>query len=287
MPADDLASVIISTLPAQGALRLNGTPIVAGDLPVTVTAVQIAAGELTFLAEPDENGSNYANFEFQVRDDGGTANGGIDTDPSTNVITIDVAADVINGTPMDDDLVGTPGPDIMNGLGANDRMRGLGDDDVMNGNDGLDYLYGGDGDDQLNGGADKDYLDGEAGTDTLTGGTGDDRYFVESGDTIVEADGEGLDIVYARTSFVLAAGVSVELLAAVDATATDIIHLTGNEFNNVIQGNAGRQPPARRRRRATIWSASAGSTCSTARPATTYWSAAAATTATSSTPATG
>jgi hypothetical protein len=34
---------------------------------------------------------NYANFTFQVQDDGGTANGGIDLDLTPNLITLNVA----------------------------------------------------------------------------------------------------------------------------------------------------------------------------------------------------
>ena len=39
----------------------------------------------------------YANFTFQVRDDGGTANAGVDLDQSANTITIDVTA--VNDAP--------------------------------------------------------------------------------------------------------------------------------------------------------------------------------------------
>lgn len=88
---DDFAGVVLTTLPAEGDLRLNGVNItVAGTF---ITATDIEAGLLTFLGDPDEFGTPYASFTFQVRDDGGLANGGVDTDQSPNTITIDVTAD--------------------------------------------------------------------------------------------------------------------------------------------------------------------------------------------------
>lgn len=119
-----------------------------------------------------------------------------------------------------------------NGIGnilAN-QMFGGQSNDTLNGLAGNDVLLG------LGGG---DLLDGGIGDDTLEGGAGNDRYLVDSGDTVVEPAGGGNDIVYARSSFVLTAGAEVELLAAVSASATDPIDLTGNELNNTIQGNAG------------------------------------------------
>jgi Ca2+-binding RTX toxin-like protein len=110
---------------------------------------------------------------------------------------------------------------------------------TIQGNAGHNALRGGDGDDYLKGLGGNDILDGGAGSDIMVGGTGDDRYYVDSGDRVYELAGEGTDIVYARTSFALTAGAYVELLAAVDATATDAINLTGNELDNTIQGNAG------------------------------------------------
>ncbi|MBA2770581.1 MAG: M10 family metallopeptidase C-terminal domain-containing protein [Sphingomonas sp.] len=54
-------------------------------------AADIQAGKLVFQPVTDEFGTAYASFTFQVTDNGGTANGGIDTDQSPNSITIDVS----------------------------------------------------------------------------------------------------------------------------------------------------------------------------------------------------
>jgi Ca2+-binding RTX toxin-like protein len=236
---DGLAGVIITTLPAAGSgvLQLSGSAVSQG---VTISAADITAGNLKFVPDTDESGSPYASFTFQVVDDGGAP--GVDTDQSANTMTINVTPDVggpINGTAGDDTLTGTPDPDTMNGLGGNDIIYGQASGDTLDGGDGTDYLYGEGGNDTLTGGAGKDFLDGGAGDDNMAGGTGDDRYFVDEGDTVTETGGEGSDIVYARTSYVLTPGASVELLAAIDGSATDAIHLTGNELNNTIQGNNG------------------------------------------------
>ncbi|HYC44258.1 MAG TPA: cadherin-like domain-containing protein [Burkholderiales bacterium] len=94
-PANALAAVRISSLPAAGSLTLNGAAVNAGD---TVTAADIAAGRLAFTPGAQANGAGYASFTFQVQDDGGTANGGADLDPVARTMTIDVTA--VNDAPV-------------------------------------------------------------------------------------------------------------------------------------------------------------------------------------------
>ena len=85
-----------------------------------------------------------------------------------------------------------------------------------------------------------DTIVGGPGPDTLIGLTGDDSYFVnDPGDQIVEAPGEGYDIVYSAVDYVLSAGAEVELLGTVDNFATTPLKLTGNERSNYVVGNAG------------------------------------------------
>lgn len=85
-------AVKITTLPANGTLTDNGIAVTAGQY---VTAADIASGKLVFTPAADANETGLANFTFQVQDNGGTANGGQDTDQSPNTITFDV-------TPVDD-----------------------------------------------------------------------------------------------------------------------------------------------------------------------------------------
>jgi hypothetical protein len=86
---DSLLAVKIASLPVAGALTLNGVAVNAGDL---IAVADIDAGKLEFTPAADANGSGYADFTFQVQDDGGTFNGGVDLDPTANTITIDVSA---------------------------------------------------------------------------------------------------------------------------------------------------------------------------------------------------
>lgn len=80
-PANSLAGVVITTLPAHGSLSLNGAPVSAG--------AEVAAADLTrlkFTPAQDGSGAGYASFTFQVRDSGG----GADLDPSANTITFNI-----------------------------------------------------------------------------------------------------------------------------------------------------------------------------------------------------
>ncbi len=57
----------------------------------------ITAGLLKFTPAANANGATYASFTFQVQDNGGTANGGVDLDPIANTITVNVTA--VNDAP--------------------------------------------------------------------------------------------------------------------------------------------------------------------------------------------
>src|SRR5262249_37848842 len=80
-------AVKITTLPAAGSLRLSGVGVTAGQF---VSTTDIGLGRLTFSPAANANGTSYASFTFQVQDNGGTANGGVDIDQSPNTMTIDV-----------------------------------------------------------------------------------------------------------------------------------------------------------------------------------------------------
>src|SRR5262249_52844739 len=70
-----LQGVKITTIPGAGALTLNGVAVTAGQ---TITVADVTAGNLKFTPAANANGAGYASFTFQVQDDGGTANGGVD-----------------------------------------------------------------------------------------------------------------------------------------------------------------------------------------------------------------
>ena len=143
------------------------------------------------------------------------------------------------GDDLLDSRTGTVGGHILGYAGNDTILTGTGDD-WMDGGAGADRLSGGDGNDTMFGGSSGDLLQGGSGTDTMSGGVGDDSYFVDNvGDVVIEAAGEGYDVVYSAVSYALAAGSAVEVLATADNTATTALNLTGNEFANYLVGNAG------------------------------------------------
>jgi Bacterial Ig domain len=93
-PANSLAAIQISSVPGAGRLTLNGVAVTAGQF---VTATQIANGALVYTPAANGQGDAYANFTFRVRDNGGTANGGIDLDPVARRMRIDVTS--VNDAP--------------------------------------------------------------------------------------------------------------------------------------------------------------------------------------------
>ena len=89
--------------------------------------------------------------------------------------------------------------------------------DMISGDSLADSIVGGGGNDTLSGGA---------GNDTLAGGAGDDLYsLVETGDTVIEAVGEGIDTVTTAVSLTLAVNVeNLQLLTVGNVNGT------GNAF---------------------------------------------------------
>ncbi|MDS4012894.1 MAG: cadherin-like domain-containing protein, partial [Candidatus Accumulibacter sp.] len=95
-PGNALANVRIATLPDVGNLTLAGTAVAAGQF---VSAAAIGAGALQFTPFANAHGVAYASFSFQVQDDGGSVDGGVDLDPGARTITIDVIP-VDDGAPL-------------------------------------------------------------------------------------------------------------------------------------------------------------------------------------------
>ncbi|GAB4065271.1 M10 family metallopeptidase C-terminal domain-containing protein [Ancylobacter sonchi] len=138
------------------------------------------------------------------------------------------------------------------------QRASLGDGVMARGNVYNSYLYndnpralienaiGGSGNDTLRGNIANNVLNGSAGADTMTGLAGNDSYVVDNlGDVVVEAAGEGTDLVYVRVSgYVLTA--NVENAQAEDGYGKIEIRgnalaniMTGNQDKNALYGNAG------------------------------------------------
>jgi Ca2+-binding RTX toxin-like protein len=144
------------------------------------------------------------------------------------------------GSPGPDTFVAADGADTIRGHDGNDVLYGAGGNDLIEGGDGNDEIVGGSGNDTLRGGANDDFIEGGAGADQLAGGADNDFYLVDSpADVIVEAVGEGFDVVYSRSSYTLGADAEVEVLSSISQDATTAMELVGNGFNQIIYGNAG------------------------------------------------
>ncbi|APW36294.1 hypothetical protein RD110_02935 [Rhodoferax koreense] len=95
---NSLQGIKITTTPGAGSLSLNGAAVTAGQ---TISLANITAGNLKFTPAANANGAGYASFTFQVQDDGGTANGGVDTDPTPRTMTVNVTS--VNDAPTGSD----------------------------------------------------------------------------------------------------------------------------------------------------------------------------------------
>ena len=91
-PENNFLAVKITTLPGLGALTLDGVAVDAGD-SVPVADLPL----LRFTPVAGASGAGYASFTFQLQDDGGTENSGVDLDPTPNTLIFDITD--VNSTP--------------------------------------------------------------------------------------------------------------------------------------------------------------------------------------------
>jgi Ca2+-binding RTX toxin-like protein len=173
------------------------------------------------------------------------------------------------GNALDNVIVGNSAANILDGGAGADFMQGgdgddiyivdnIGDVVVEGFNEGIDLVQSGvtyalgnnvenltligtnaiDGtgnalDNEIIGNNADNVLDGGSSSDALIGGAGNDVYIVdEVGDTVIENDGEGIDLVRSSVTYALAANIENLTL-----TGTSAINGTGNELDNVLMGN--------------------------------------------------
>ncbi len=171
--------------------------------------------------------------------DGGTGNDTFHVNHANDVVieAFEAGQDWINGDSVSTSVSFT--------LGADQHVEYLFATSTSNpinitGSDSAQVIGGNSGNNILQGRGGNDVLAGGLGEDTLDGGQGDDILFVNSaGDTVVEAAGEGRDVVYTSVSYGLTAGAYIEVLSADVLSATTAITLVGNELDQEIYGNAG------------------------------------------------
>jgi Ca2+-binding RTX toxin-like protein len=193
---------------------------------------------------------------------------------SANTIYGDgVGANILYGLAGDDYLVGGSANDVIDGGSEADQMYGgKGNDNYFVDNPGdivgeelgegsdsiisiVPYILstnienptlggsaiinatGNDLDNVLTGNAQANKISGGSGSDSMVGGTGNDIYVVDSPmDSILEAAGEGTDLVQSSITCSLAGLLNVEQLTL---TGSSAINGTGNALANILSGNAG------------------------------------------------
>ncbi|MFL6675370.1 MAG: VCBS domain-containing protein [Massilia sp.] len=173
------------------------------------------------------------------------ANAGVDTVKSSIDYTLNANVENLTLTGTDDlSGAGNTLNNVITGNSGNNTVSADAGNDTVFAGAGNDIVYGGDGNDALNGEAGDDKLFGETGNDTLNGGlgadqmeggVGDDTYVVDdAGDIVTEGANAGVDIVQSSITYTLTDNVENLTL-----TGTADINGTGNELNNIINGNTG------------------------------------------------
>ncbi|MSP83573.1 MAG: hypothetical protein EXQ94_11785 [Alphaproteobacteria bacterium] len=156
---------------------------------------------------------------------------------ATDNLAIAFGATIENATggKAKDLITGNDVGNVLQGLAGNDTLLGNAGNDSLIGGNGNDSLKGGGDKDVLQGGAGRDRLEGGTGIDTLNGGAGNDRYVIETAtDVVQESADDGIDTVFSKVSFTMAANVeNARLNGTVDAA------VLGNGLDNVITGNRG------------------------------------------------
>ncbi len=88
--ANTLLNVIVSSLPVatDGVYQLNGVNVAIGQ---RINIADINDNKLVFIPATDKNGTGLGSLGFHVQDDGGTVNGGVDTNAIANTLNFNIA----------------------------------------------------------------------------------------------------------------------------------------------------------------------------------------------------
>ena len=179
-------------------------------------SIDAATGELTVANGAVLDFESQSSFTITAR--------------ATDAAGLSTAADfsiLLNNLPEPKSWTGDNGANLFVAA-TNDlwTINGLSGADTLTGNASADTLFGGSG---------ADVLDGAGGVDMLVGGIGDDSFYVDnSADQVVENPGEGTDIIFAASDFLMSA--NVEKLTQI---GSGNIAASGNDFANTITGNVG------------------------------------------------
>lgn len=224
----NLANNVLAGL--AGADRLDG-----GDGSDTATyAASLAAIQVSLttglVGGGDAEGDVLVSIENVT---GSNHNDTLEGDANANVLSggsgIDMltyehmlAAVTVNLATASTQNTGGGGSDVVSGF---ENLTGSEFGDTLTGTSGTNIIHG------LNG---NDTINGAGGADTLVGGLGDDTYVVDNaGDVAIENEDEGVDLVQASASHVLA-----DYVENLTLTGSSAINGTGNAAQNIITGNS-------------------------------------------------
>ena len=133
---DSVKSIVIDSLPAAGRLKLGGRAVGIGD---EIASDQIF--KLTYEAPRQAAPREKYRFDFYIRDDGGTENGGDDlSDKATKFEFFVMKQPVRHGSTGNDALTGQRGDEIFYGGAGNDMLDGQRGDDIFFGGTGKDVF---------------------------------------------------------------------------------------------------------------------------------------------------
>jgi Ca2+-binding RTX toxin-like protein len=195
------------------ATGVSGEPdlAVTGDGRILCTWTDESSQEV-FASIWDPRGATVDAIDYQANDRNFL---------ETLFVTGGVGATTINGNGVADArLIGQDGNDVIVGGANNQTLIGNGGDDIL-----------------MGGGSDPN---SGIGGNIMQGGLGNDTYYVSiSSDYIIEAAGQGTDIIYSSADFTLTVNAHVELLATTSIAGTATIDLTGNNLDNTVWGNNG------------------------------------------------
>jgi|GEM_PF-2749635 len=93
-PSNLLSTIQIASLPQRGALSLAGKAVKVGQ---EIFVQDLNAGKFAYTPPVDTSGNDLSSFAFKVRDNGGTARGGVNLAVDANRITFNLTA--VNDAP--------------------------------------------------------------------------------------------------------------------------------------------------------------------------------------------
>ena len=88
---DGFSSVIFTSLPSNGTLKIN-----SGGVAIDQQVFFSDITKLSYVPAPDNTVTDT--LTFRVQDDGGTGNGGVNTDPVPNTLTFNISP--VNDAPV-------------------------------------------------------------------------------------------------------------------------------------------------------------------------------------------